>query len=269
MSTTPSKTGTNKSLAKAVRVLKLFSAQEPRLPLNEISARLDMPKSTTHAILRSLVAEGLIEKISGEAYALGTGILALSQSVRVNVEIRDLVAPHVRALADKVGESVYLTFLEGDHILYIYAVESSRRLIARTAVGDRMPMHCTGVGKAILAHLPEDEAHGILERVGMPRITPQTITELPVLMTQLAEIRQRGYSFDNGENENGNYCVGAPIFGARGRVIGGCSISGTDPEIIADRAPEISKLLIAATLDMSRNLGYVPPSFSQVHTAVR
>src|SRR5690606_6445380 len=84
---TERKPSTNKSLAKAVRVLKLFSAQEPRLPLAEISARLDMPKSTTHAILRSLVAEGLIEKIGGEAYALGTGILALSQSVRVNVEV--------------------------------------------------------------------------------------------------------------------------------------------------------------------------------------
>jgi len=137
VTSTERKASTNKSLAKAVRVLKLFSAQEPRLPLAEISARLEMPKSTTHAILRSLIAEGLIEKIGGEAYALGTGILALSQSVRVNVEFRDRAAPHVRALADKVAESVYLTFREGDRILYIYAVESSRRLIARTAVGDR------------------------------------------------------------------------------------------------------------------------------------
>jgi len=269
VTTTERKTSTNKSLAKAVRMLKLFSAQEPRLALAEISARLEMPKSTTHAILRSLVAEGLIEKIGGEAYALGTGILALSQSVRVNVEIRDRAAPHVRALADKAGESVYLTFLEGDHILYIYAVESSRRLIARTAVGDRMPMHCTGVGKAILAHLPEDEARGILGRVGMPRITPNTITDLDALMADLAAIRERGFSFDNGENETGNYCVGAPVYGARGRVIGGCSISGTDPEIIGSRAPEIARLLISACLDMSRNLGYVPPSFSQLHSTVR
>ncbi|MFD1943514.1 IclR family transcriptional regulator [Paradevosia shaoguanensis] len=268
MTVTKAKPSTNKSLAKAVRVLKLFSAQEPRLPLAEISARLDMPKSTTHAILRSLVAEGLIEKIGGEAYALGTGILALSQSVRVNVEIRDRAAPHVRALADKAGESVYFTFLEGDRILYIYAVESSRRLIARTAVGDRMPMHCTGVGKAILAHLPEAEVRSILERMGMPRVTPNTITDLEALISELGEIRARGYSFDNGENETGNYCVGAPVFGADGRVIGGCSISGTDPEIIASRAPEIARMLIAACLDMSRNLGYVPPSFSQLHSAV-
>lgn len=269
MTTLEAKPSTNKSLAKAMRVLKLFSAQEPRLSLAEISLRLEMPKSTTHAILRSLVAEGLIEKIGGEAYALGTGILALSQSVRVNVEIRDRAAPHVRSLADKAGESVYLTFLEGDRILYIYAVESSRRLIARTAVGDRMPMHCTGVGKAILAHLPEAEARGILQRVGMPRVTPNTITDLESLMAELRVINARGYSFDNSENEIGNYCVGAPVYGANGRVIGGCSISGTDPEIIGERSGQISRLLISACLDMSRNLGYVPPSFAQLHATVR
>ena len=269
MTSTERKASTNKSLAKAVRVLKLFSAQEPRLPLAEISARLEMPKSTTHAILRSLIAEGLIEKIGGEAYALGTGILALSQSVRVNVEFRDRAAPHVRALADKVAESVYLTFREGDRILYIYAVESSRRLIARTAVGARMPMHCTGVGKAILAFMPPDEARGILERVGMPRVTPNTITVVDELMDQLAVIRTRGYSFDNSENEIGNYCVGAPVLDASGHVIGGCSISGTDPEIIGARAPEIGRQLIACCFDMSRNLGYVPPSYAQLHATVR
>jgi DNA-binding IclR family transcriptional regulator len=261
---------TNKSLGKAVRMLKLFSAQEPRLSLAEISLRLDMPKSTTHAILRSLVAEGLIEKVGGEAYALGTAILALSQSVRVNVEIRDRAAPHVRALADLAGESVYLTLREGDRILYIYAVESSRRLIARTAVGDRMPMHCTGVGKAILGHLPEAEARGILERAGMPRVTPNTITDMEELMEELRAIHERGYSYDDSENEVGNYCVGAPIFGAQGQVIGGCSIAGTDPQIIGARAGELSRALISACLDISRNLGYVPASvFRGAYAAVR
>ena len=250
----------NKSLAKAVRMLKLFNAQEPRLSLAEISLRLHMPKSTTHNILRSLLAEGLIEKVDGEAYALGTGILALSQSVRVNVEIRDRAAPHVRALADLAGESVYLTIRERDHVLYIYAVESSRRLIARTAVGDRMPMHCTGVGKAILGHLPEEEALGIVDRVGMPRVTPNTITDSDALLAELRAIRARGFSFDNSENEVGNYCIGAPIFGSTRSVIGGCSIAGTDPEIIAARAPGLAAALKSACLDISRNLGYVPAS---------
>lgn len=269
MTTVQHKTTTNRSLAKAVRVLKLFSAQEPRLSLVEISARLKMPKSTTHAILRSLVTEGLIEKISSEAYALGTGILSMSQSVRVNVEVRDRAAPHVRALADEVGESVYLTFFEGDHILYIYAVETSRRLIARTAVGDRMPMHSTGAGKAILAQLPPDEAVAILKRVGMPKVTPNTITDIDTLTTELAEIRERGYSFDNSENEPGIYCIGAPLFGFQSVVVGSVSIASTDPEVIGARATDIARLLLSTCLDISRNLGYVPLSFAQLTAAAR
>jgi DNA-binding IclR family transcriptional regulator len=187
--------------------------------------------------------------------------------VRVNVEIRDRAAPHVRALADLTGESVYLTFREGDRILYIYAVESSRRLIARTAVGDRMPMHCTGVGKAILGHLPEEEAAGILDRAGMPRVTPTTFTDRDALFVELRAIRERGHSYDNGENEIGNYCVGAPIFGAQGTVIGGCSIAGTDPEIIGKRAPELARALKSTCLDISRNLGFVPVSVQQASFA--
>ena len=165
---------------------------------------------------------------------------------------------------------MYLTLREGDRILYIYAVESSRRLIARTAVGDRMPMHCTGVGKAILGHLPEAEVRGILDRVGMPRVTPNTITDLDVLLEELRVIHERGYSYDNSENEIGNYCVGAPIFGAQGQVIGGCSIAGTDPEIIGSRAAELSRALTSTCLDISRNLGYVPASvFRGAYAAVR
>lgn len=255
---------TNKSLAKAVRMLNLFSAQEPRLSLAEISARLEMPKSTTHHILKSLISEGLIEKVNGEAYALGTAILALSQTVRVNVEVRDRAAPHVRALADLTGESVYLTIREGDRILYIYAVESSQRLIARTAVGDRMPMHCTGVGKAILGHLPEAEARAVLERAGTAAVTPNTITDLEKLMVDLRAIGARGFSYDDQENEPGTYCVGAPIYGAQRAVIGGCSIAGTDPEIIGSRSAKLAEALRATCLDISRNLGYVPTSMTGV-----
>lgn len=247
-------------------MLKLFSAQEPRLSVTEISLRLEIPKSTTHNILKSLLAEGLIEKIDGDAYALGTDIIALSQSVRVNVEIRDRAAPHIRALADLAGESVYLTIKEGDHILYIYAVESSRRLIARTAVGDRMYLHSTGVGKAILGHLSEEEVRGIAERTGLPAVTDRTITNIDDLLTEMRAIKARGYSIDDGENEVGNFCIGAPIYGPRHNVIGGCSIAGTDPEIIGSRISELSRALLATALDISRNLGYVPSTIP--HAAI-
>lgn len=247
-----------KSVSKAVRIMNLFSATDPRLSIAEISRRIGIPKSTAHNMLRTLVAEGFVERCDGDAYALGTAVVALTQKVRVNVEIRDRAAPRVRALADACGESVYLTVREGDMVLYLYAVESSRRLLARTAIGDRAFMHCTGVGKAILGWLDANEISRMAARTGLPRITDNTMTEVAAVIAEARLTAERGYSFDNQENERGNFCIGAPILGARGEPIGACSVAGTDPEIIRSRAPSMSQALTGACLEISRTLGWVP-----------
>src|SRR5690606_1239181 len=212
------------SIIKAIQIMKLFSSAEPRLTLAEISRRLDIPKSTAHNILKTLISEGLIEKVDGEAYALGTSIIALTQGVRVNVELRDRAAPLIRELADLCRESVYLTVKDGDCVLYIYAVESSRRLLARSAVGDRAPMHCTAVGKSVLATLAPPEAEQIIARTGMPAFTPNTMTAFDALLADLEQTRQRGYAIDNQEHEVRTFCLGAPVLDHRGHVIGSCSI---------------------------------------------
>lgn len=250
------------SVLKAIQVMNLFSAAEPRLSVTEIARRLNMPKSTAHSLLNTLASEGFIEKIGRDAYALGKAVIVLTQGVRVNVELRDRAAPYLRELADQCSESVYLTVLDGDYALYIYAIESSRRLIARTAVGDRAFLHSTGVGKAILAELPEADIDGIIERVGLPKITSYTTTDAAELKARLAQVHERGYSFDNQENELGNFCIGAALYDGTGQVIGACSVAGTDPEIIGTRAPELSKTLRRTALTISRNMGYVPSSVS-------
>ena len=148
------------SVAKAIEVLGTFSAENPRLSLAEIARRRALPKSTTHNILATLVAYRLVEKLEDDTYALGTGLISLTQGVRVNVELRDRAAPLLRQLADDTRESVYLTVLDAGQSLYIYAVESPRRLLARSVVGERVPLHCTGVGKATLANKKKDSFAG-------------------------------------------------------------------------------------------------------------
>ena len=253
------------SIRKAIQIMNMFSAAEPRLTVTEISRRLKMPKSTVHSLLNTLLADGFVEQVEDGSYALGTAVIVLTQRVRVNVELRDRAAPYLRQLADQCGESVYLTIRDGDYVLYIYAIESSRRLIARTAVGDRAHLHCTGVGKAILAELPSAEVDALVGRVGLPTITKYTTTTLTQLHSVLEQTRERGYSFDNQENELGNYCIGAALFDGTGQVIGGCSVAGTDPEIIGSRAPELSSKLLSAALAISRNMGFVPASLSRLN----
>jgi DNA-binding IclR family transcriptional regulator len=248
------------SVLKALDILSVFSPTEPRLTLAEISRRLGLPKSTTHNLLATLLSRGYVEKVDGDHYALGTAVIPLTQSVRVNVELRDRAAPLLRELADACRESVYLAVLDHGYCLYIYAIESPRRLLARTAVGDRVHPHCTSLGKAILAYLPEKDVEQIIAQLGLPSFTESTITDPAKLRRELAEVRTRGYAIDRGEHEPGTYCVGAPVVDDSGRVVGACSISAADPEVVGTRVEEFSGRVVQTAQEISRRMGYVAPS---------
>jgi len=257
------------SLVKAIRIMELFSPDEPRLTLAEISARLAMPKSTAHHLLATLLGEGYVEKVDGDSYALGTAIIALTQNVRVNVELRNRASPVLRQLADQTRESVYLTVPDGDKVLYVYAVESPQRLLARTAIGDRVSMHCTSVGKAVLAYYPPEEQERIVGATGLPAFTSFTITDLDALRHELALTKYRGYAVDRAEHEANTFCIGAPIFGLGKHVVGACSISGADPEILGGRMDGLVESVVSAAEDVSRRMGYVPSTATQSTYAAR
>src|SRR6056297_1218169 len=130
------------SILKAAKILQLFTPDRPQLSLAEISSILNSPKTTIHTILKTLASQGFIEINENRKYALGTAVIPMTQAVWVNVQLRDRAAPLLRELGEYCGESIYLTVQKGAYCLYIYAIETPDRLIARTAVGETMPMHC-------------------------------------------------------------------------------------------------------------------------------
>lgn len=245
------------SVLKAIDILFLFSADRPRLSLTEISRTLGIPKSTAHNLLATLVSRNLIEQVENEAYAIGKILVVLSQAAYVNVEFRDRAAPLLRQMADRCHESVYLTVRDGDMALYIYAIESPRRLLARTAIGERVPLHCTSNGKAILAQLSNDEVSEIARRTSLPAYTETTLANLPALLEDLEATRRRGFSLDNAEHEVNTYCIGAPVFNEHGHAVGACSISGVDLEILGSRQSELANLVQFTAQEISRRMGYV------------
>ncbi len=246
------------SVLKAIDILQVFSSDEPVLSLAEISRRLGYPKSTVHTLINTLESRGFIERGAGNNYALGSALIPMTQAVRVNVHLRDRAAPLLRELGDYCRESVYLTVLDGNRCLYIYAIESSHRLLARTAIGDRVHLHCTSTGKAILAFLSPEEVQRIVAQAGLPAFTEHTLTTLDRLLPELEESRRRGYALDREEHELGTFCVGSPIFDEQGQVIGSCSISGPDPAIVAARLPDFSAAVRYTAQEVSRRMGFVP-----------
>lgn len=246
-----------RSLAKAIEALELFSIERPAWSLGELADATGYPKTTLRTILATLEEFGYVTRI-GTQYALGSATIGLSQSAWVNVEIRDRAAPDLRRLADRVGESVYLTVPEGYRILYIYAIESPHRLEARSAIGDHAYFHSTSVGKALLAFMPEQERSRILDHTGLPRRTENTITERDALERELALTRERGYAVDNVEGVPDTYCLGAPLYAAGGAIVASCSISGNTPAILDERRAELVAELLSAADSISKRLGYVP-----------
>ena len=246
-----------RSVLKALDILEAFGHGEHILGVTELSKRLGLAKSTTHNLLATLKSRGYVEEDPvTNRYNLGVKLLELGQAVRANVEIRDRAAALLRELAQFSREAVYLTVLHDDHSVYIYAIEAPGRILARSAVGGRVPLHCTAVGKAKMAFQRPEEIDRIIQRVGLPRFTPNTITDAARLKSELALTRERGYAVDDEEHEVGIRCVGAPIRDDSGAVIASCSISGpagrmTD-EHIEELAPEVMRVAAA----ISRRLGY-------------
>ena len=227
------------------------------MSLGEIALATELNKTTVYNILATLASRGYVVR-AGDDYALGNAVLRVTQGVLDNVEIRDRAAPILRQLADDVSESVYLVVPDGDRVLYIYAIESSHRLQARSVLGDRAYYHSTAIGKAALAFSPADVQEQVLSASALPARTKNTITKPQKLRDELELIRDRGYSTDCEENEPKTFCVAAPVFGSSGELVAACSISGDTIAIVEDHREELADKLLRAAMQVSQHMGHVP-----------
>jgi DNA-binding IclR family transcriptional regulator len=156
----------------------------------------------------------------------------------------------------ELDETVHLTVLEGNEVLYVDCLESSKRLRTYSVIGVRAPLYCTSVGKAILAFLDNEEQNRILDTITFEKFTENTITDKSFLKDELRTIAQRGYAVDNMEHEEGLRCVGAPIRNHAGKVFAAISVSGPSQRITLGNVSEIGKVVIAQAESISKQLGY-------------
>jgi DNA-binding IclR family transcriptional regulator len=244
------------SVRRAADILGLLG-REKRLGLGEIAKALRIPKSTAHGILETLVHEGLVAREARTGiYSLGIRLLELGQAAQENFELRRVASPRLLALNRELDETVHLTVLDGDVVLYVDCFESSKRLRTYSVIGVRAPLHCTAVGKAILAFLDDDEQIRLVNRIPLERFTERTITDRAALLAHLKTVRARGWSVDDVEHEEGVRCVGVPVFDNRGRVCASLSISGPTQRIRTALLASLARKARAAALDVSRAVGY-------------
>jgi IclR family acetate operon transcriptional repressor len=250
------------SVRKALDVLESLAAAEHPLSAQEVARECGLSRPTAYRLLTTLQARGFAAGGARGAeirYQLGAALVRLGQRALEALELPGLAKPALRELSRQTGETAHLGVLDGAEGLYLDKVEGSHRVQVRSPLGRRGPLHCTSLGKAILAHLPVEERDALLARLELPRRTPRTITDRAVLAKHLAEVRARGYALDEVENEEGVLCVGAPIFDHTGRVFAAVSVSGPDFRL-SGRIAELAGHVARAARAVSRELGYQPES---------
>jgi DNA-binding IclR family transcriptional regulator len=244
-----------KVLEKALAVLSCFDEQGQELTVTEIAARIGINKTTAFRILASLDEASFLEKSpTSLKYRLGFKLLHLGSLVESPRELKTRARPILEALKDECDETVHLVVLSKGEALYLDKIEGRKTIRVVSRVGMTLPAHCSGVGKVLLAHLPDDEVDAIIRARGLARFTPNTITERKALKAELARIRADGYGVDNEEIELGLKCVAAPIRDASGVVIGALSVSGPKFRFEGGEAERLKNLLLQAATAVTEDL---------------
>ena len=236
------------AVSKALDILEAF--QDPEgLTLNAVSRQVGLNKSRTFRLLHTLAERGYVERSAdGSCYRLGTKIV--ERATHVRRDIRDVARPLMIGLRERFNEMVNLSVLDGEHVLYLHILESTRPFRMSATVGCRMTSHKTSMGKAMLAfHLADDARSPYFFHLAkLPRSSRQRMRK------ELERVRQIGYAMDNEENEPGVACIGAPIFDET-QPIGAMSVSGPVHRILQNKT-KIAEALMAACKQVSRNLGH-------------
>jgi IclR family acetate operon transcriptional repressor len=234
------------SVARAFYLLELITAAGGELAISELADRSGLPLPTIHRIVRTLITSGYVIQQPSRRYALGPRLIGLGETASRMFGAR--ARPWLTDLVEAVGETANMAILDGDKAVYIAQVPSRHSMRMFTEVGRRVDLHCTGVGKALLAQLPAATALEILRQAGMPARTEHSITDPGELMEALARARECGYVIDDGEQEIGVRCVAVPVTGAPSPTA--ISVSGPETRL----TPEVVERLVPHLLDAAAGL---------------
>ena len=192
--------------------------------------------------------------IFGHIFRLGLKLYELGNRAVEQIDLRARIRPHFRRLAAKLGETVHLGVLQKASVIYLEKIEPNRRVCMTSKTGSSNPAYCTSMGKAMLAHLPEDVLEQTIAKIRFVSYTPKTISSREELMKSLERVRRRGYAIDDEEIEMGVRCVGAPVLDDNRYPIAAVSISGPSARIRLQNLPSIAEHVMRCCEDISSSL---------------
>jgi len=244
------------SVTRGLSILDCLARAEGGLTLTDIAHRVTLPPSTTHRLLATLERGGYVYQagdlglwyVGLHAFTVGSSFLAS----------RDWVGqshPYMRRLMEQAGETANLAILDGTEAVFIDQVQCRETMRTIVRLGSRVPLHASGVGKAIFAALPDEQIEAILKVKGLPRITENTITAPETMWASVRVIRQRGYSFDDEEHLIGTRCVASPIYDEHAEALGAISLAGPVSRLPDARIRLLGPVVAHIAEDITKKLG--------------
>ena len=248
---------TVQSVERSLDILEAL-AEMGEAGIAQLSARVGLHASTVHRLLSTLIGRGYVRQNPETGrYLLGLKPLDVARAIRNHLDLRMEALPILRELMRRSGETANLAVLDDHHIVYLEQVSSPGWMLRMfVQVGARAPLHTTASGKVLMAHLPEPELRQLLSSYELIPYASRTIVDMGVLLSELEEVRRKGYATDHGEHEEGVSCIAAPVRDYSGRVVAAISISGPWIRITPEREPDLVPLVVEACARLSAALGY-------------
>jgi IclR family transcriptional regulator, KDG regulon repressor len=244
------------ALARGLRILDLLATRRRGLRVTEIAAELDLPRSATYELVYTLRVHRAVDITAGGEVVLGSKLFMLGSAYADSVDLAQMAASAAEAARARADETVQAAILDGAHVLYVAKAESTHPLRLVSALGRKLPAQCTGLGKVLLAFLPDDEYQRVLEQIEWVGLTPNSITDPETLGHELERIREQEWAFDDCESNADVSCIAAPVRDRTGAVIAAMSVSTLATRMSEERREELRRIIVEAADDLSTALGY-------------
>ena len=244
------------ALQRGLRLLHLFSESPLGLTAKQVATLSRLPVSTVHRFLANLVTAGFLNRDVEGTHHLGIACFSIGQAAAGQLDIRRMSLPYLRELNQQTRETIHLTVRHALSAVYVEKLDSPEPLRIYSRIGASVPLHCTAVGKVMLAYMPADEQDRVLPELDLKRRTPNSVGNLQELRTELFRVRKNGYASDLEEHELHIRCVAAPIWDHTGSVQSSLSITAPAFRMPVTRLRQLAPLIQAAGREISAELGY-------------